>query len=171
MTLKPKLRMPWKRKRILQTVVKVTLMSNQYFHESSNAVLPQQGEETPLSALKEVTEVESAPVELPKEVGTVLNNQERGLTAVDHATRLKKLKSKLRWKKSGIHENAVRMSKVKFAFRIDAAVGDSLAPLPGIKGAAGIALEIINIAEVRNLSPLLPIFTHTTYMLLLDCKN
>jgi len=93
-------------------------MSDQYFHESSNVVLPRQGEETPLSAVKEVTEVESAPVQLPHEVGMVaLGNRERGVTAVDHTTR--------------------------------------------IKGAAGIALEIINIAEVRIMSSLLPVFTYT----------
>jgi len=99
------------------------------------------------------TEVTTLTEQSDKNINNIVeDNQENGVTS-NHTTPFQKLKSKLRRKNSGnwtSHRNG-RIGNVKSALRIFAAVGDGLAPLPGIKGAAGIALEIANVMEVCKL--------------------
>lgn len=42
------------------------------------------------------------------------------------------------------------LSHIKSALKILAAVGDGVAPVPGLKGIAGIALEIVRVVEVST---------------------
>ena len=62
-----------------------------------------------------------------------------------------KLKLKSNWKRGPKKkENTFKpsLSHVRSALTILAGIGDGLAPVPGLKGAAGIALEIVRVVEV-----------------------
>jgi len=69
-----------------------------------------------------------------------------------HITKMKSNSTPMinQWKKSMSKKasGGPKLNYIKSALRILAAVGDGVAPVPGLKGVAGIALEIVRVVEV-----------------------